>query len=64
MKINRSLFIFCTCFLFLTVSCRDDSLREDLEIKESQEDKGDNDNNNSEYIRVVSDQETALATAN
>ena len=62
--LKQSLFILYAGFLLLTVSCRDDSLREDLEIKESQEGKGDNDNNNNEYIRVVFDPETALATAN
>lgn len=45
----------------MTIFCRDDSLREDLEIKESQEENDDNDN---DYIRVVSDPETALACAN
>jgi hypothetical protein len=62
--LKQLLFILCAGFLLLTISCRDDSLREDLEIKESQEGKGDNDDNNNEYIRVVSDPEEALASAN
>lgn len=62
--LRQLLFLLSISVLLLTVSCRDDSLREDLEIKESQEGKDDNDNNNSDYIRVVSDPEAALATAN
>jgi hypothetical protein len=60
------LLLFCAGVLLTVGGCRDESLREDLERREQQEreESGQRDDDDNDYIRVVADPETALATPN
>ena len=55
--------IFAGAFL-LGISCKDESLREDLERKEQQQAAEDDEYIDDGYIRTVSDTATALAASN